>query len=302
MKPLLHCLLLTTTLLGSMPPTVLAQDEAGSSEALKMAAIEALMVAPPERALPVVQRLLASDNSDELKARALFILGQIDTSEAQETLLEFARNAQGELQTEAIRTIGISGEAALTSQLGAIYAAGDSRIRKAVMDAYLIADDKAAVFEIADSAASNEEFDLAVRQLGIMGATDELAQLADRPGTSESLIQAYAIAGDTQSLVTLARDNNDPQRQMAALRGLGIAGGDDSTAAFLEIYRATDNYEIKEAVMNGLMISGDSSAVLELFKAAANDQEKADLLRTLAIMDSDAAIEAIDAALGGNGS
>ncbi len=153
-----------------------------------------------------------------------------------------------------------------------------------------------------DMDVSDEEFDPAVRQLGIMGATAELAQLSERPGASESLIQAYAIAGDTQSLLILARDNSDPERQMAALQGLGIAGGDGSTEAFLEIYRGTDNYEVKEAVMHGLMIAGDDSAVLELFKAAEDDQEKADLLRTLVIMDSDAAIDAIDAALGGNGS
>ena len=36
-------------------------------EDLKFAAIEALITAPPERAMPIVQRVLASDASDELK-------------------------------------------------------------------------------------------------------------------------------------------------------------------------------------------------------------------------------------------
>ena len=297
MKQLPVCLLLTTALFASLPHTLFAQEDAGGSEALKMAAIEALMVAPPQRALPVLQRLLASDNSDELKARALFIVGQIQLPEAHEILLDYARNADGELQMEAIRTIGISGNQELTAQLDDIYAAGGPHVREAVLHAYLIAGDEASVFEIAQNASSDEEFELAVHQLGIMGASAELAQLRDRPGASESLIQAYAIAGDTESLLVIARDNSDPERQMAALQGLGIAGGADATTGLLDVYKGTDNYQVKEAVMHALMISGDDTAVLELFKTAQNDQEKADLLRTLVIMDSDAAIEAIDAAL-----
>ena len=55
----------------------LAQDD----EDLKFAAIEALITAPPERAMPIVQRVLAGDASDELKGRALFVLSQIDRGE-----------------------------------------------------------------------------------------------------------------------------------------------------------------------------------------------------------------------------
>ncbi|WP_191621155.1 HEAT repeat domain-containing protein [Marinihelvus fidelis] len=279
--------------------TVHAQAQDDGTEALQLVAIEALMVAPSERALPVVQRLLAGDSSDELKSRALFVLGQIDLPEAEQTLLEYAQNSDGELQLEAIRSIGINGDPALTAQLADVYSAGDMAVREAVLEAYMIAGDKESVFAIATNAGSDEEFEAAVQQLGVMGATDMLQQLRDRPGAMESLIDAYAIAGDTETLLVMARDGSDPLRQKAALQGLGIAGGDNISEAFREIYLDTDDPGIREAVRNGILIADDEELALDLFRSAGNDQEKAELLRLLVIMDSDAAMEAIDAALGG---
>ncbi len=291
-----------TAVLALATTQAMAQVEAGDegSEALKMAAIEALMTAPSERALPVVQRLLAGDSSDEIKARALFVLGQIDLPEAEQTLLDYARQGEGDLQLEAIRSIGINGDPALTAQLGEVYAAGDMNVREAVLEAYMIAGDEDSVFAIATNATSDEEFEAAVQQLGVMGAHDKLHELRDRPGAMESLIDAYAIAGDTETLMVFARDASNPIRQKAALQGLGIAGnGDEVSQAFREIYLDTDDPGIREAVRNGILIADDDDLALELFRAARDDQEKAELLRLLVIMDSDAAMDAIDAALGG---
>ena len=132
-KRTLPSLLLAAALGATSPMATLAQD--AESDALKMAAVEALMLAPEEKALPVVQKLLTSDSSDEVKSRALFILGQMSQPEAHATLLDFARNADGRLRLEAIRTIGISGDPALTSQLGDLYASGDAATRDAVLQA-----------------------------------------------------------------------------------------------------------------------------------------------------------------------
>jgi hypothetical protein len=45
------------------------------------------------------------------------------------------------------------------------------------------------------------------------------------------------------------------------------------------------------------MISGDEEGVLTLYRAAKTSEEKRALLRYLAMMDGDAALKAIDAAL-----
>ena len=81
-------------------------SDSDEQDSLKMAALEALITAPPERALPIVDKVLAGNNSVELKERALFILSQMDTAEAQTRMLAYARDSEGELQSEAIRMIG----------------------------------------------------------------------------------------------------------------------------------------------------------------------------------------------------
>ena len=76
--------LFTACLLLGIATPAHAQDD--DTEALKLTALEALVTAPPERAMPIVERVLAGDGSDELKARALFVLSQMDTPEARARL------------------------------------------------------------------------------------------------------------------------------------------------------------------------------------------------------------------------
>ena len=73
-------------------------EVAPESEVLKIAALEALISAPPERALPLVSKVLSGNHSNEVKSRALFVLSQIELPEAQTQLLEIARSGNSELQ------------------------------------------------------------------------------------------------------------------------------------------------------------------------------------------------------------
>lgn len=273
-----------------------ADDTASREEAeqLKIAALEALISAPPEKALPIVEKVLRGGGSDDLKERALFILSQIDKPEAQALLSETARSGTGSLRHEAIRMIGIGGD---TSALAELYAGADMETKEAVLDAYLIAGDSEAVYRIAADAKDPDEFEAAVEILGAMGATGELRALRNRADMSESLIEAYAIAGDTETLLELARDGSNPARQAEAIRGLGIVGREDTGEILVGIYSGTDSGEVKEAVLEGLLISGDDEAVLELFRQSRDEEEKVELLETLVMMDSEAVWEIIDATL-----
>ncbi len=277
-----------------LPAAALAQD--GDDE-LKMAALEALMSAPPEKAMPLVSKVLAGNHSTEVKERALFILSQINSDEAHATLLQFARDDSSELQAEAIRMIGIGGDADALAGLGAIYEAGNEDVREAVLEAYLIADDKEAVFQLALNAENEDDFSDAVDMLGAMGAREELRELRSRAGLSESLIEAYAISGDAETLRELALDGSNPEIQVQAIEALGIVGGDDADSTLLEIYRGTDAPDVRDAALEGMLISGYDEGVLELYRAATDSTEKRQLLEYLVMMDSDAIYEVIDQAL-----
>jgi HEAT repeat protein len=293
MTVLAKSLLATLALLACT--IVVAQTD--DTERLKITALEALISAPPERALPIVSKVLNGDGSTRLKQRALFVLGQIDLPEARATLLDVARSGTNGMRLEAIRMIGISGDEDTQKELASIYASGDDRTREAVLNAYLIADNAAAIYQIAANTNDSGEFERAVSKLGAMGARDELRALRDRTGMAEILIDAYAVAGDVESLTVLANDDSDPERQARAIRGLGITGDDGVAEVLTGIYRKTASAEVRNAALNGLMIGDFDEAVLTLFRESQDATEKRRLLQVLVNMDSDAAWDIIDATL-----
>lgn len=272
-------------------------DAASDADELKIAALEALMSAPAEQALPRVAKVLAGNSSDEVKKRALFVLSQIDLPETQALLLDTARQNSGELRLEAIRMIGVGGEPAVLAGLGEFYRAGDPGVREAVLEAHLIADDANAVYEIAANADNEEDFEAAVEMLGAMHARDELRKLRDHAGMSESLIDAYAISGDFESLRELSMDDSNPEVQTRAIEALGMIGGDEVNAVLVQTYRGSGSADVKAAALDGLLISGYDDGILELYQSSRDPAEKRELLEHLVMMDSDGVWDAIDSAL-----
>lgn len=295
----LHSFLLALMFAGALAPAfALADaDEPGDAKRLKVAAIEALISAPPQRALPIVTRVLGSDESDEIKEKALFVLSQIELQEAQDLLLEVARSGSPGLRGQAVRMIGINGDPAGLAALAELYRAGDEDMREAVLEAYLIADDADAVLAIAEAATTADEFESAVETLGAMNASGQLRALRGSKGMSETLIEAYAITGDTESLRELALDGSNPQQQVEALHGLAVAGGTDANEVFLQVYRGTQDEELKEAALEAMLIADYDEGVLTLFQESQDPKEKRKLLETLVNMDSDAVWDLIDTTL-----
>lgn len=305
MRFLLKTLLVGCLLIGGQ--TAMSQDSnelsVSEREALIMTALEALLGASPDRALPLAQKVLNGDHSNKIKSRALFVISQIDLPEAQTVLLDYAGSGDPELSEEAIRNIGISGNRENLLALKAIYDDGNQAIKEQVLEAFMIAGETQAVFDIASQAESDEEFEAAVKMLGVMGASDELRQLVRDGATTESLVQAYAISGDAEGLMELARnaaEAGNPELQVSAIRSIGVIGDDQASQALMDFYRNSDSAMVKDAALQGLMIAGDETRLLELYRNAQNVNEKRNLLRMLSITGGDAALEAIDEALEGN--
>jgi HEAT repeat protein len=303
MKTLAKIILLTSALFLAAPG--LAQSDVNDvsdvrsvNDELKLAAIEALITAPDDRALPLVTKVLAGNHSDEVKEAAMFILSQIDLPEAQSTLLKFAEGENGELQLEAIRMIGIGGGDALAN-LKSIYESSDSDGREAVIEAYMIAGDKQSVFDIA-LLAEGDDYEDAVEMLAVMGARDELRQLRSSKGVSEALIEACAISGDFECLRELALDDSDVDMQIEAIEGMGIVGGEEVNTTLVQIYGEADSDDIREAALDGMLISGHDSGVLALYRSSQDASEKKELLEYLVIMGSDEVWNIIDATLDGD--
>lgn len=276
-----------------------AQDEARDDrEQIKITAMELLITAPPERALPLVNKVLSGDHSNELKERALFILSQINDEAAQATLLDFAKDSDGDLQGEAIRMIGIGGNKASLENLQSIYESGGPDAKEAVLEAFLIAGDRRAVFDIAVN-AEGDEFEEAVQMLGAMGARDELRELLSQTGPSEALIEAYMISGDIEELRRMALDGSNPKLQADAIEAMGVVGGEEANATLVQIYKNAESDDIRDAALEGMMISGNDAGILELYRTTDDTAAKKEMLEYLVIMGSDDVWNIIDAALDG---
>lgn len=268
-------------------------------EELKLAALEALMAAPPERALPIVAKVLAGNNSDEVKEGALFILSQIDLPEAQTLLLDAARQGSGELRLEAIRMLGIAGDPDVLTGLVDLYNTGDEDVREAVLEAYLIADDAQSIYQIALTTDNEDDYEEAVEMLAAMDARDQLRELRNARGISASLIEAYAISDDFESLRELSLDASDPELQAQAIEALGIVGGGEVNETLVEIYRNSESPDIREAALDGLLIADHDEGILELYRASDDPAEKRELLEYLVWMESEEVWDLIDAAFEG---
>ncbi len=216
--------------------------------------------------------MLAGSQSTLVKRRALFVLSQINGPEALDILTQTARSADADMRGEAIRSIGIGGDPKALDALQPIYAAGDADVKQEVLQAWMIAGRKESVYQAALNAKTEEEANDAIRMLGVMGAADELRKLGDRPNAAGGLVQAYAISGDLASLRKIAEGNGERDVRIDAVRSIGIIGNDAARAALREIYSRSTDQEIKEAALQGMLISDDEQGVLTLYRACENQR------------------------------
>ena len=291
--------ILTALLLVASGTLLAQQGKPTEQEELALAAMEGLMAQPAERALPIIRKVLNGSQTTLVKKRALFVLSQIEGPEAEDILIQASRSPDAALRSEAIRSIGIGGHDKSLAALQDIYRAGDVAVKEQVLQAWLIADRKEEVYQAALSAKSEEEAAEAIHILGAMGAVDELRKLGDRPNASRKLVDAYAISGDLASLRKIAESGAEPAVRAEAVQKIGIIGDDAARGALREIYSRSTDAQIKEDALQGLLIADDEQGVLALYRSAKTTEEKRALLRTLTMMDSDAALQAIDAALEG---
>jgi HEAT repeat protein len=299
MKFVIHTLLVLLAL-GSVTSAEEATDSDRAPterEELALVAMEGLMSQPAERALPIIKKVLAGSQTTLVKQRALFVLSQLETPEAEEILLQTARSSNAALRNEAIRSIGIGGNPRSLAVLREIYNAGDADVKEAVLEAWVIAEDKEAVYQVALNAKSEEEAREAIDALGAMEAVEELRKLGNRPNPSRRLVDAYAVSGDLESLRKIAEGTGDRALRVDAVRKMGIIENDAARTFLRDIYSRSTDPEIRDAALEGMVTAEDEQGLLALYKAAKTTDEKRKLLRKLTAIDGDAALDAIDAAL-----
>lgn len=164
---------------GSGQPVSPAEE---SNEDLKLIAINGLMNAEPERAVPLLENVLKGTAAPPVKDRALFVLSQSQSTRAQQLLADYAKGSGNpDLQIRALRYLGMAGTPEKQQLLVSIYSGTtDVSVKRAVVQALFIAGAAGKLVDLARKERDPQMKIAIVRQLSLMGnkeATDYMLEL-----------------------------------------------------------------------------------------------------------------------------
>lgn len=268
-------------------------DEQGLDEEteLQLYALNSLMNADPERAVPVLEEFLDGDHPIELKERALFVLANGGGREGRRVLRGVAAGERGpELQMKAIHFLGVSG--ASGEELLALYGETvDRDVKSAVLQAMMVGGDREELGRIVESETDRELKGHAIRMLAVSGGGDRIRALYGResdPEMRERMLESTVVSGDAGLLEEALGKATDPDEQETIVGLLGVTGR-KSSGVLLDFYRSDPERRVKEKILGALMVAGDAESLVEIVRSETDRELKREALQRLSMVDSDEA-------------
>jgi HEAT repeat protein len=201
-----------------------------ADEDLKLYAINALINSDAERAVPLLENLLANPKmSPRLKERALFVLAQSRSDKAHDIVGRYAKGGSNpDLQLTAVRYIGTYRSKESRQLLADVYGSvNDVNVKRAVLRSFETSRDTEHLAAIAKSEQNVELRREAIRQLGNIREDQGLASLvslyateSDRD-TKREILRSLGNQGAVKQLIECARKEKDPELKRVAVQRLG---------------------------------------------------------------------------------
>jgi HEAT repeat protein len=288
--------------LGAKDKADKAERQRDPREQDALMALDALLAGGNQKAVPMLQRVMAGDHTDRVKSRALFVLTQIDEAAANDALDTIIRgNGSPRLKSEAIRMIAAGGNKASLDRLVPLYrGTQDEGVRRGVLDAFLIGDRPDLILQVLQSETDARARRRIIEKLGPMGRTKELTQLyatlTDKR-EKRAALQGLGVAGSAESLLQVARSEKDPELRAAAIRAVGIAGNKKNGDALVAFYAPGEPEDVRRAVVQALMMTDATDKMVDLYRKETDPGLRRELLTQITTSDPDAALELIDQAL-----
>jgi tetratricopeptide (TPR) repeat protein len=216
--------------------------ESAADEELKLLAINSLLTSDPERALPLLEKVLQSSNPPKLKERALFVLSQSGSPRAREILASIARGKSNpDLQMKAIQQLGLFGGKDSRQVLADIYASStDLEAKKHILSALSLGGEGEKLVELARTEKDPSLRAAAIRNLGMMGKrwgdalTALYAENSDK-AVRKAVIGALFLQSNAPALIALARKETDPELKKDAVQKLSLMHSKEATEFMMEI-------------------------------------------------------------------
>jgi HEAT repeat protein len=260
-----------------------------TDEDLKLLALNSVMNSDPERAIPLLEKVLQGPASPKLRSKAVFVLAQSNSPKARQILKDLARGSSGpELQNQAIQQLGVMGGSESRATLAEVYASStDVDVKRRILRSFMVAGDRQRLFTAAQTESNEDLRKEAVQQLGVMGAHDELSQLYQKESSvdvKKRIIQAMFVGGNSAKLIELAKSEKDPELRATAVRNLGLMGGPQTGQALLDIYGTDKDPAVKKNVINALFTQGNATALVALARKESDVDMKKSIVQKLSVM------------------
>lgn len=262
-----------------------------SDEELKLLAIQSLMNSNPEKAVPLLEKIITGNYPPKLKDKALFVLSQSGSEKAQQILMGLAKaNNQPDLQKRAIRYMGMNGNGRNRAVLKEIYnSSTDVGVKKSIFQAWLMCGCKDDVASLAKTEKNPELRREAIRYLGMMGGRAELLDFyKNSPDveTRKEAVGAMLMCGCSHELAEIVQTEKDPEVLDKAINTLGLVGGDESLAALTKVYNSQADLATKKKVINALFLHGAGKEMVALARKETNPELKRSLISKMSLMNS----------------
>jgi len=262
--------------------------ESADDEDLKLMALNSLMNSDPERALPLLEKLLHSSQSPKVKERALFVLTQSGSAKARQLVVQMAKGGSNpDLQMKAVHYLGVMGG---KQELGDVYAAtSDPEVKRAVLHGLMVAGAKEQLLAAAKGEKSAELRQQAIHWLGTMGAEPELWQIYQEEPSLEvrqTIIHALFIGGKTDHLVEVARSAKEPELRQQAIHWLGVSDSHRTGDVLAAIYGSEPNNNVKKQIVHALFLQSNGKALVEIARKETNMDLKKQIVHDLSLMKS----------------
>jgi HEAT repeat protein len=246
--------------------------ETTDDEELKLIILDNMIHVDEAKALPMLEKLLASDNSPRIRERALYVLAQSGSPEAQRMIERYARGeSDPDMQMKAVEYLGVFGGREAGQLLQELYnSAIDVRVRSKILEGYMISDDEKRLLEAARHESDPALRGKAVEMLGVISADSALWQLYQAETEARvraKIIESFMISGNEDRILQLAKTEKDADLRRKAVEQLGVMGGN---VQLWQLYQSETDETTRAKIIEALWLSDDFEHLATVAKTEEN--------------------------------
>ena len=203
-----------------------ASPESESDEELKLLAMNSLMQQDPDRAVPLLEKLLADPkNAPNLKSRAIFVLAQSKSARARQIVMQYAKGGGNpDVQLRALEYLAtFRTDDSIQTLSDAYVSSNDAAVKRAVLRGLMMGQAKDRLLQIAKSEKDPSLRREAIQYLGTMQADTELVAMYKAESDKEvkrTILGSLLAHQAAKQLVELAKAERDPELKRDIVRHL----------------------------------------------------------------------------------